>query len=1678
MYTLVKIRTLYLKRHKIKFCINYLFLPLILFLITFSSEPAKYKSIIPELNIDPDSEYFEFKEIKEIQTYKKNIVRILTNNRNLSEKFVNTSKKYSINPLNFEIYEDYSLLSKQNIYSNDSMIEIKEEKNNVIIFRIKDDSLKLRDLEEINSQLSIPSNSMGLNENMKAILPYYQLIYNFLLEENKITPTKKISGIMKATQSNNRKDKSTVASYYLTPIFITFIYSVLFLDFCFRMIYEKQGKLDKFLNRQGIKKFDFFISWFLTYIVLSSFSTIIILYFLIKLIFEIPNYSLLIITQILFSLSNFAMSFFIQTISTSIKLGQTLFFVLYLGTGLLSIPISLPNASRFFKIIMLIFPQINQLFNTQILIHFQLYINYDFNCIFFDYNGVTFFETLLFYLIDLFLYIFGSFFILNYRESGLPLLQYIFSSFWGKARKIEENGNLYQDDSLDLIVTNHEELTEYNKSLKETNSMLNIQNVTRIYNDVIAVNDFKGEMFPGEIFCLLGHNGAGKTTLIKMISGIEDPDNGDIFLNGTSLITNKDYLYKNIGLCEQEDIFFDYLTVEEHLKYMQELKGERSNEREIDDLLRRIGLLEKNKSLCKELSGGQKRKLCIALALIGNSQLVLLDEPTSGMDVIAKKALWEFLRGYKKDKIIILTTHSLDEAEYLGDRIGIMSMGKFICSGTSSFLKEKYPSGYNLNLIIDSKKFNHQMKNSFINEIKKLDFNTNVKIASKGVLSLNFPKVNDKIKDIFNFIDNNKNNYSIKDYTVSTTTLENVFLKLNTSSNVTNELNEELQVQLHPILLNYESSPFLIQLYQNIQRNFIPIWENKFNFILDLLSSLLILIVYVLIFSSIAGGDKSTYKDFKTLLTGRNKIYITKNIENFLKNSTYINYFNLKIPFQNINYTHSNNDTINNFTQKVLSLSKYYNEKLLIDLYKENEDYIFNILFQKNAEEYSLSALSLLFSNFLNKEYNIKVIIIDELSNMPSKVNEIKKISSGEIFSFISLLFIFFSLVLYGGVALAPIVRERCNKLKHMLYLSGGNMWAYWLGFLVVDLFKYFILFLCMFLCMINFSTKYFIALIPLFICYAISITLFIYVFSFLIDKEDQALKSYIILCVAIFIIIPNVFGLLLTPITIIFFDIIQKNFFSPWFITYYEFCPISSLLFALIRIVIVLILELFTKDVTEPSIPSSSQLIFIHCMYLLCEGLIWGLLLILAENKVLNRLFQKCIQKCCCSKGLEFSTEEPVIDPYLAINNNETPNDFQYQINENSLTPNNNINNNVTFSNTSLQPLIENNINQTSMLNNVPINNNNYIQGVNPYIQNEILKINSSQNLTTTIINLTKTYFKCCKKSLRAVNNLYLGLESNEKFGLLGFNGSGKSTTFKCITNELIYEEGSINLFGNDTLNSFENIRTAIGYCPQENPLFDFLTVKQTLEFYKSLKKSEVPIEEVCKKFNLEKYINKYCGNLSGGNKRKLTFAISLMNNPKILLLDEPSTGVDPESRRIMWKNINELSKNQNQYNMILSTHSMEEAEILCDTVSWLRSGNFICIGNPEELKIKFSAGYKLHIKFNDKKLNNDFNYIFKLSDIGVEGGHFIDNFVMQNQHLIKYVNELFLVLNDFKDSCEKIRINQIGSDFSFDLMIYLRKDKQGDAFSHILNMKQKNEKLSEININIESLENILTKL
>ena len=372
-----------------------------------------------------------------------------------------------------------------------------------------------------------------------------------------------------------------------------------------------------------------------------------------------------------------------------------------------------------------------------------------------------------------------------------------------------------------------------------------------------------------------------------------------------------------------------------------------------------------------------------------------------------------------------------------------------------------------------------------------------------------------------------------------------------------------------------------------------------------------------------------------------------------------------------------------------------------------------------------------------------------------------------------------------------------------------------------------------------------------------------------------------------------------------------------------------------------------------------------------------------------------------------------------------------------------------------------------------------------NPYVKKEKEKVNSDKELTTKIKGIRKTFFNCCGKNVRAINNLYLGLEPNEKFGLLGFNGSGKTTTFKSIINEILIDRGSINLFGFDNQKQFKYIRTMIGYCPQINPLFDFMKVREIIKYYSDLKTCNETVESVCYKFGLSKYLETYTINLSGGNKRKLTFAIAMMNKPTLLLLDEPSTGVDPESRRVMWRNINELSNSGHKYNMILTTHSIEEAEILCDTVSWLKAGNFICVGNPEELKIEFSRGYKLHLKFDDAEINkikNDEKIEDILSNLkelafGVDA---FESEILENKNVVieNYLVNLIEILNQIKDKTKKIEINDIRKDMSFELGIEIIKERQKDLFVQVLNLKNVNIKISELSITMQSLENILTSL
>ena len=168
--------------------------------------------------------------------------------------------------------------------------------------------------------------------------------------------------------------------------------------------------------------------------------------------------------------------------------------------------------------------------------------------------------------------------------------------------------------------------------------------------------------------------------------------------------------------------------------------------------------------------------------------------------------------------------------------------------------------------------------------------------------------------------------------------------------------------------------------------------------------------------------------------------------------------------------------------------------------------------------------------------------------------------------------------------------------------------------------------------------------------------------------------------------------------------------------------------------------------------------------------------------------------------------------------------------------------------------------------------------------------------------------------------------------FWTFRLNGAGKITTFKCITQELFQNNGDIIFDGVNLKNNFKFIINKFGYCLQYDAIFEYLTVYENLEFYSQLKGvKEECMDALIKEMRLQEFTNKISGRLSGGNKRKLSVAISMLCNPLLILLDEPSTGMDPEARRFMWSVIHKMSKKGKQSSVIMTTHSMDEAETFC---------------------------------------------------------------------------------------------------------------------------------------------------
>ena len=217
-----------------------------------------------------------------------------------------------------------------------------------------------------------------------------------------------------------------------------------------------------------------------------------------------------------------------------------------------------------------------------------------------------------------------------------------------------------------------------------------LNNLRKEYKNITAVNDVSFEIKDGEVFSLLGMNGAGKTTIIKMLSCLTKPTSGEAFVYGKNVLTEPTEVKQLIGISPQENSAASKLTVEENLRFMCGIYGlsKEKTEENIEKVIKQFSLGERLKQQAGKLSGGWQKRLSIAMALITEPKMLFLDEPTLGLDVVARRELWKIIEDLKGKMTIIVTTHYLEESEHLADRIAIMKDGNLKALGTLAELQQ------------------------------------------------------------------------------------------------------------------------------------------------------------------------------------------------------------------------------------------------------------------------------------------------------------------------------------------------------------------------------------------------------------------------------------------------------------------------------------------------------------------------------------------------------------------------------------------------------------------------------------------------------------------------------------------------------------------------------------------------------------------------------------------------------------------------------------------------------------------------------------------------------------------------------------------------------------------------------------------------------------------------------
>ncbi|XP_072882204.1 cholesterol transporter ABCA5 [Hemitrygon akajei] len=1059
---------------------------------------------------------------------------------------------------------------------------------------------------------------------------------------------------------------------------------------------------------------------------------------------------------------------------------------------------------------------------------------------------------------------------------------------------------------------------------------------------VEALKGLSFDIYQDQITALLGHSGTGKTTLINILSGLCPLSNGCATVYGykVSELDEIIEIRKMIGVCPQFDVLFYSLTVKEHLKIVAMIKGIATKEidEEVLNVIKELDMESIMDVRAEKLSGGQKRKLSMGMAILGDPKVLLLDEPTAGMDPCSRQQVWTLLKKRKAGRVILLTTHFIDEADILADRKAVISQGQLKCVGSSLFLKAKFGVGYNLRMSVNECCYSDKVTSLIKYHIPNAEFSQPHDLELAYVLPLQ--DVN-KFAGLFEDLDS-RTNLGIESYGVSMTSLEEVFLKLESESEmdqtdynvftrdpapdvIANEEDVCIDCIDHQLLTFPEThSAVLVGSALWDQQFRTIIWLRFKNFTRE--RSTLLSIIYIigllicivvlmaLINGTLSRKDVAVKLSPELILLQQGQKHLKYATSLLLKNSTDSSVDQL------IHGLEAQNVKVELFSESEFTDIAPHNAAVNVTLSDEKR-YSFTAVFNSTLV-HSLPVLINLISNTVLISVNGSRRI--QAWSKPFHLTITDTDFKEKVYMALTVLG-FLSAALPGCYTMDNS-RDREIKSRSLLRISGLFPSAYWCGYALVDIPTYFIILVFMLGFVIAFNSTFLLhlgAIISMMLCligWAAAMTLFCYAYSFRFERIQSSRDFFMISSVMINIASVSlvfIVRLILKETAATILHSIFSVFIPPYVIT--GCLHFTAKVF------------LDHKDGSNPTLGTYLQwekniLITIISPYIQCIVLLF----------VLRRLEQihggKALQADTCCRIF--------------------PSKKKFKLNT-----------------------VE------------PENEDADVKAERARVR-EALNCQSCEEKPAIVIsNMRKVYtgkLQACKwfskkksKNTVAIKNVSLCVRKGEVLGLLGPNGAGKSTTLSVLTGDLEPSAGQV-LMGDYSAEGFQRESCAenIGYCAQVNPLWPKITVQEHMEIYaaiKGLSKEDAAsaIKRIMNALDMKEYLQKPTKQVSTGIKRKLCFALCMLGNPQIVLMDEPSTGMDPKAKQFMWKAIRAAFKDR-QRGAILTTHYMEEAEALCDRVAIMVSGQLRCIGSIQHLKSKYGGGYTLEMKLKDETIES----------------------------------------------------------------------------------------------------------